>query len=724
MIFLSLQRNYAILVIAFLFGALTAIPSSALNRSIDEVRFDGSKEFPEIHIQFNQLLRYISHAPEENGSKLHIQMQVVSTVELDLEQFRRRETHSLKPTDRIPLWEVVYEEDNPGRPSIILSFNRGVHFQVRGSSDFRSVVITIQPETEEAVELQPPVLQPEELKRVPPVEEIFFWPPLKKKEISEERLQLIVEEAEKAMTDGEYRRAIQLYTRILQSTDEKRQQEAQEFLGLARARNNQLAHAKAEYEKYLELYPEGEGAVRVRQRLAGLLTARAKPKDKLRKSKSEEALGKWKKDFYGSLAVFYNRDESFTDLDERILNRNSVTTDLDFTTRFKSENFEVRSLFAGGYDKDFSDESDDESYLSSLYLDLLDNRLKMFGRFGRQSGISDGVLGRFDGARMSWQFFPTIKINGVAGFPVETSTKLDIDSDKHFYGLSFDIGKLANRWDINTYIINQELDAGITDRRAVGGELRYFDPRGSFFSLVDYDIFYHELNIILLTGNLVFKNRATINLSAEYRKSPILITSNALQGQGVETISELLGTFTEDEITSLAKDRTASSKTFHVGGTHPINEKLQTSWDVTATKFGSTIASGGVEATPATDYDFFYFVQLIGSNLIKEGDIAIVGARYSDTTSSDTITLNLNTRYPLKREWRLNPRLQLDFRKSKRDSSELIKVRPSLRMEYWWKRRVRFEIEGGGEWSSDTFSDGTDSTTKGYFVTVGFRFDL
>jgi tetratricopeptide (TPR) repeat protein len=723
MIFLSLRRNYLILVFAFLFIAFTANPSSAERRVIDEVRFDESQEFSEIHIQFNQLLRYISHAPEENGSKLLIQMQVVSTVGLDLEQFRRRETHSLKPTDRIPLWEVVYEENHLGWPNIILSFNRGVHFQVRGSSDFRSVVITIQPEIKEAVDLQPPVLLPDELTPVPPVEEKIVAPPVKRKEIPEERLQLLVDEAEKAMTGGDYRRAIQLYTRILQSTDEKRQQEAQEFLGLARERNNQLAHAKAEYEKYLELYPEGEGAVRVRQRLAGLLTARAKPKDKLRKSKTEEALGKWKKDFYGSLAMFYNKAESFTDQDEQILDINFLTTDLDFTTRFQSENFDVRTLFVGGYGREFSEESDDESYLSSLYLDLMDNRLNLFGRFGRQSGVSDGVLGRFDGAKVSWHLFSTIKINGVAGFPVETSTNIDIDSDIYFYGLSLDLGSFANHWDVNAYIINQELDSGITDRRAVGGEVRYADSSKSFFSLIDYDIFYNDLNIILLTGNLIFKNRSTINFSAEYRNSPILTTSNALQGQGVETITELLDNLTEDEITGLAEDRTGSSKTFLVGGTNPITEKLQINWDLTATTFGGTIASGGVEANPDNGYDFFYFVQLLGSDLIKEGDIAILGARYSDTSSSDTISLSLNTRYPVRREWRFNPRVQVDFRKNKSDSSKLFKVRPSLRMEYWWKRRISFEIEGGGEWSSDTSSDRTDRT-KGYFVTAGFRFDF
>ena len=47
--------------------------------------------------------------------------------------------------------------------------------------------------------------------------------------------------------------------------------EAQELLAIAREKNGQLAHAKAEYERYLALYSETEGAARVKQRLAALL---------------------------------------------------------------------------------------------------------------------------------------------------------------------------------------------------------------------------------------------------------------------------------------------------------------------------------------------------------------------------------------------------------------------------------------------------------------------
>ena len=42
------------------------------------------------------------------------------------------------------------------------------------------------------------------------------------------------------------------------------------MLGIARERNGQMAHAKAEYEEYLRRYPEGPAADRIRSRLKAI----------------------------------------------------------------------------------------------------------------------------------------------------------------------------------------------------------------------------------------------------------------------------------------------------------------------------------------------------------------------------------------------------------------------------------------------------------------------
>ena len=85
----------------------------------------------------------------------------------------------------------------------------------------------------------------------------------------------LMNEARRAMTAGELSRAVQIYTKVLQQPPNDFQRAAQEFLALARERNGQIAHAKAEYERYLEVYPDGEGAERVRQRLSALVASRS-----------------------------------------------------------------------------------------------------------------------------------------------------------------------------------------------------------------------------------------------------------------------------------------------------------------------------------------------------------------------------------------------------------------------------------------------------------------
>ncbi len=539
--------------------------------------------------------------------------------------------------------------------------------------------------------------------------------------LSAERRQQLLDQAEASMVAGDYQRAALLYTGLLRAEDAATRQLAQEYLGLARDRGNQLAHAKAEYEKYLQLYPEGEGAARVRQRLTALVTARSAPRSPLRKARQQQAGARWSHEVYGSFSQFYYRD-SLTTEDETLLAQSTLRTDLDFNTRSRSEKLDIRTTFIGGLENDFREGGDDELRVSSFYLDLAARGPELSVRLGRQSRSRGGVLGRFDGALASWQISERVGASLVGGFPVASTRDTGIDTDRPLYGLSFDLGTFANRWDINLFFINQQVDS-LTDRRAVGGEVRYYEPTRSFFTLLDYDIFYDQLNTALFNGNLRLTDGTTLTLSADYRNSPILTTSNALQSQTTDSISALRDLFTTEEIYQLARDRTAISQTYTLGATHPLNAKLQVSGDFSVSRFGATPASGGVDAVAGTGNMFFYSLQLIGSSLIKQGDIAIIGLRYSDTNTSATWALNLNTRYPLTRQLRVNPKMLVDYRTNNDDSGHRWRFRPLLRIEYRWKRRLHFEFEGGGEWINETVS-GVSSQSRDYFFTLGYRVDF
>ncbi len=81
-------------------------------------------------------------------------------------------------------------------------------------------------------------------------------------------------EAKSAFDSGDNPAAVRLLTRLIEYPEHPRRAEAQELLGLARERNGQLAHAKAEYEEYLRRYPDGPAVGRVAQRLSALTTLR------------------------------------------------------------------------------------------------------------------------------------------------------------------------------------------------------------------------------------------------------------------------------------------------------------------------------------------------------------------------------------------------------------------------------------------------------------------
>lgn len=531
------------------------------------------------------------------------------------------------------------------------------------------------------------------------------------------RVAKMMDQAAVAMTAGDYRQAVLLYTKVLQLPDKPARQQAQELLGLARERSGQLAHAKAEYETYLRLYPKGEGADRVRQRLAGLLTARSKPQDKLRGAAREQ--DKWQSQTFGGFSQYYSHDASSVDGMPETLNRSDLNSNLELNYRLRNADYEFGARFNGGHLFEFRETGEDVTRTNIMYLEAIDRPHGLSTRIGRQSRSTGGVLGRFDGAVIDYQFLSRARLSLVGGFPVDSSKELQVDPDRRFYGVGLDFGTFADKWDFNLYGINQDVD-GITDRRAVGGEIRYFNNGRSFFTLVDYDVSYEQLNIALLTANWVFENRATAGLTLNYRNSPTLTTTNAIQGQGVEEVSELLLTLTEDEVRALAEDRTARSRSATLNASHPLGKSFQVSGDVTISNLSGTEASGGVPATPGTGNEFFYSAQLIGSSLLMEGDVNIFGLRYSDAGSADTSTFSFDARYPLTRNWRLNPRLRADFKRNNNDDGEQVRVRPSLRSDYRPRKWLRLDLEAGMERTEDRLPSGT-TTTTGYNFVLGYR---
>ena len=533
----------------------------------------------------------------------------------------------------------------------------------------------------------------------------------------------LMNDARQAMTDGEVSRAVQIYTKILQMPETAQSPLALEYLGMARERSGQTAHATAEYKRYLAMYPNEEGAGRVSQRLAALVST-SEPGAAMtasvasRSSGNATARNPWS--FNTFLSQYYRRDVNQVNDQDQVISQSAIFTDVNFDARRRGERFDFSSRISAGYQHDMLDEAvgqGNDLRLSYAYLDLADAKTGLRGRLGRQSRTTGGVLGRFDGGNLGYQLGEKVLLNAVVGRPVYSSSD-GVDDERIFYGLSANYGPIGESLELGGFFIQQDIE-GITDRQAVGAEMRYFSNGKSLWGMMDYDISYQELGSMFLQGSWRFESDLTLNALFDRRRSPFLSTGNALIGQQIESFSELALLFSEEELRQLSLDRSAISTTYTLGMSIPLAPRLQLTADASQSVIEATPESGGVPANPESIYRY-YSTNLLASSLIKEGDVTILGLRVSDSTSTRIYSINLDTRYPFNNGFRINPRLRVDYREILSDSSTEWIYTPGLRMQYRLGRTGRIELEGGKQIAKRS-AEIAELDRDSYFVNLGYQ---
>jgi len=690
------------------------LPSISTAQTVDEVRVDETAKGYIIEVKLFVPMRYHSHSPRQSGQALEIQLRNKNLGEFE-SPGRARKNLGWDLGSGAPIEEIILDTLDPETPSLVIQFTREVKFKVRGSADLLSIIIELDTDKlsfEEKASEDITVIEAENL--------------VTRLKNSNPKHASLLQEANDAMLAANYPRAIQLFTKIRDEVAPEYTPHLQELLGVAREYNGQLAHAKAEYQRYLKDFPSDAGAERVRQRLNAIITASQAPRtargrDQIAR-KGVDKKSEWNTQIFGGFAQTYYLDETTPEEEESILLRSDLVNDLDFVARMRKGDLDIRTQFIGGYRADLNDETgedDSETLISIASIEATHSGIGLFGRLGRQSKTTEGVLGRFDGLSLSYDITDILTINTVHGFPVDIRDKEKINTDQVLHGVSFDLNNIWGGWDFNTYYLRQT-HFDILDREAVGTEIRYFDSRRSIFTLVDWDINYDELNIFLFIGNWTVFDDTTFNVIVDKRKSPLLTTTNAIQGQGVSTLDQLFDRFSEEELTELARDRTSESESYTLGLTQRINDNWQFTAEATTTKFASTPASGGVEAIPGTGNEQFYSFQLLANSLLAENDIMILGLRFNDTTRSETYSSTINWRVNLGSKLRINPRVRVDFRQDKDDDDDRWLVRPFIRIDYRFKRWMKFEADFGYEWLDETFA-GRSQETTGYFLSIGYR---
>ena len=589
---------------------------------------------------------------------------------------------------------------------LTLSFASPVDVEVRPSPDFLGLDVAVFGRQT----LERPRPQPQPKTAAPPPSATRTLP-------SAEVLEAQWLEARTAFDSADYPTAIRLLTRLVEYPEHPRRAEAQELLGLARERSGQLAHAKAEYDEYLRRYPDGAAAGRVAQRRDALATLDTKPR--VAAVASDEGGMDWSA--FGGWSQEYRYDTTSVDtsgFSTDFTSQSMVITDGDFSLRGHGERFDVQARVNAGYLYDLlPDGSGNETRVSIAYGDLADRRHGLSARFGRQSGSSGGVLGTFDGVLLGWKTRPTLRLNLVAGSPVDTTTNAYV-SNRQFVSAGVSWSGWVEGLEISPYVINQTYD-GFADRRAIGSEVQWYRPGRTLVGLFDYDIDYSVVNMAMLLGTFELPGNYTLTGSLDHHKSPYLTTRNALAGQPFESLRELVALFGETAVRSLAEDRTADADTISLGVSHPLGTRFQWTADATATRVSDLIASGGVEAVPGTGTEIGLGAQLIGNSLMRSGDVTILGLRWYEGDVARTVSASLSSRFPLWGRLRAGPRLRLDYRTFSAGGLTQWLASPALRID-WNSQHTTIEFEAGGEWGSRELAVDQEDSSR-YWFSLAYR---
>ncbi|MCP4046949.1 MAG: hypothetical protein GY732_13290 [Gammaproteobacteria bacterium] len=675
-----------------------------------------------IEISFNCPNRFLEYYPQEDTDFLQINlMQTMQCNSLALHSGRQDVDLPLNAT-KSALVSVEYESQSGDDAILQIRFSESVNAVVSQSSDQRVLNITIKPRQgfsePEPLEKSGSKLTADKVGTGSPGAGVGMGA----RQMSEVQLVSLMGEGEAAFLQADYGRAIQVYTRMLQATENPYTPKALELLGLSRERNDQIAHAVTEYRRFLHHYPDHEGADRVRQRLEGLVTAHKTPRQSSSSRVAAKGRNDW--DMYGGISQYY-RNDTFKLEDRASINaQSSIRTNADVVLRRRGSRIDVSSRASLGHlwnllGEDKGPES--QARLYQGYVEVADKTTGLSGTLGRQTMRTSGVLGRFDGMHLAWEFKPGMRLNLMGGYPVNTTSD-GIETERNFLGAAMDFEQIADIVDVTVFYNVQKID-GLTNREAIGTSARYFDKSVSFIALVDYDIGYNKLNNFVLTGNWNVKQSLTLSASIDHRTSPFLTTRNALIGQSVRTIEELLLVYSGDEIRQLAEDRSGEVSAIRLGASQSLSDRFQLNADFSMTEFKGSTASMGVPEIPDQDNQYYFSINLVGSRLFMDGDTSIFGLRYIDAGTATTSTLYLDSRFPVSKKFRINPRLRMAYRDHKMDGSTSLSLLPSLRLLYRIGRRFRLDFEGGGEWLNKKSMAPTGDRTS-WFLYFGYRADF
>lgn len=781
---MNLSRRFSALFLAIILLNFCTLAKAEYLSHIDVVHDNGDTN---IVIHFDKNVLFERHYPLKEAKVLFLRLRLLDPHPTNEDKSFVEETLRLKRIDGIPGVSVTYANNNN---QVIVTFSRPTKYTVRPGEDGRSMVITLtdlKDKISKPLPLEPKITPPEAPPLKPATPETVIskavTPPAvktpaeviptpEKPEISSpaqalgqpqipvapttrspaeiERLaNALMVDVQRLLAEKNYVTAINHLNRILGFPANGQTQSAQALIGEVRELNGEIAKARAEYESYLKLYPNGLEAARVREHLAKLPKGQVRARRPLPK---EAGPAQWT--MFGNLSTTYYGGSSLIDtttvLGTNTVNQSrlatvdqkSLITSVNLNARRRDAFTDTRIVVRDTDNHDSLNSNRSYNRLYSAYIDHNDKKIGYYVRFGRQNPNGIGVFERFDGAQAGYNLNPEWRVNAVYGDAVEFNSPYK----REFYGASVDfLPEQSGIPGVSLYALNQTLD-GFENRRALGTEVRYFDGHINAYGTLDYDVLYKGLNVALLQGN--YLSDAGTNYFAVYdrRRAPSFGLTNALLAAPGLSLQQIIAAQGIDLTRTQAKALAAISSSLSFGFTHPLTPDLQVGADYRLSEITSTqpvtasipisligTCVGTIDPTnvdnclfdtasqQASGLNHAISFQVSKNNLFATNAVGISSASFIKSPGLSGQSYSLGYVLPIG-QWRIDTNLRYYTQKDNLGTS-LNRLSPNLRVSYQWRESLFFDGEIGREISKTNGATQSDRTKRDYF-SAGVRWEF
>ena len=547
--------------------------------------------------------------------------------------------------------------------------------------------------------------------------------------------------AQSAFDGGNYGLATETLNQLLNLPPNGSSRRAQELAGLSRLNAGDPVRAGSEFDLFLKLYPVGPDSDRVRQLAASVTSVQASTaKQKAAVDATSTTSGSVSMFYYGGKSDV--RSQEFkdsvlgglpilqSDTTLSAIDQRQLQTNVDLNWRFRDAEKDMRFVFRDNYSADMIRDSGKER-LSALYFDYRSLLNGTSFRVGRQSPNGGGVLYRFDGLQASYVFKPKWKLNAVVGTPSDPL----LDTRRTFYGLSVDAEALTKELSGSAFLVEQVID-GVTDRRGVGADLRYFSGGLSASAQIDYDLVIKGVNVAALQATWQVTEATVINAMFDRRTVPTLSLGNALFFENpvllapAQRVQDLLGVTPIEILREQVKGITPYQTQAHIGGTTTVAKNWQVGADMSLTNVDEIqpVADLLPNGQPSTGNLWSVGGQLIGTNLYSARDTHVFNLSLLGGPAYHGTLLSYNNLSGLTEKWQMEPSLKYYTQSDSAGASSDVWT-AGVRLVYRVRQQVSLETELTYERSNATgapTSAGPGSTTSSnrmnYFIGARYEF--